>query len=145
MDWKVNQKWNSDDDFRAYLVGTLKLPNADAVLGKVLAAPVEFAKGTKRLRYAENAFYLESRPEPVLDDVGTGKHIDVKAIQEHLQRRAINAKISVKLDKNMQTAVSIKEWEIGGKIGFDIKLNPTKLRGPAQVRERLAWIEKEVG
>jgi hypothetical protein len=144
--WTVLKKYKNEDDFLDYLVDGLKLPNADAIYNKLATVPggiIPYAHGTRRLRYAAGAFYVEqAEGPPPLTDVGVGKHIAVKALQERWQGMAGRAIVTVKLDKTMQSAVSFGEYDKGGKEEVHVKLNPLKLKGPKQVEERILWVDK---
>lgn len=148
--WKQLKHFSDDDDFRAYLTGDLKLPNADAIIQKLTLGPVqggiEFAKGTRRLRYAEGAFYLEACAAPAapVADLGVGKHINIKSLEERWQHMAPNIKVTAKLDAHMEVAISYREYEEKGVCGIHVRLNPTKLKGPKQVEERVRWIDNEI-
>ena len=145
--WKQLKHYKAEDDFIDYLITELKLQNADAVLDKLVTVPggvIPYAKGTMRLRYAAGAFYVEEAlgPPPLsIMELGVGKHINIKALQERWQAMAKYIKVTVALDKNMQSAVSVKEYEIKDVVGIHVRLNPTKLLGPKQVEERVRWID----
>ncbi len=143
--WRQIKHYKTEDDFRDYLVDGLKLPNADAVLNKLVTTPggvIPYAKGTRRLRYAAGSFYVEeAEGPPPLADVGVGKHIDIKALQARWQFMAKNLKVTAALDKNMQTTVSVREYEEKGIAGIHVKLNPLKLKGPKKVEERVRWVD----
>jgi hypothetical protein len=152
-EWKPLKQFDDEDSFREYLATTLKLPNADAIVRKLTLemAPgqgIEFAKGTRRLRYSAGSFYLEAGTAPPLvplKDIGVGKHINIKALEERWQRMAPGLKITAKLDATMDITLSIYEYEKAGVAGIHVKLNPTRLLGPKQVEERVREVDKTVG
>ncbi len=143
--WKKLKHFADEDTFIDYLQAELKLPNADAVLNKLVTVPggvIPYAKGTQRLRYAAGSFYVEAAEGlPPMDNLGVGRHINVKALQERWQTMAKNIKVTVKLDKTMQPAVSIREYDEKDVAGIHVRLNPLKLKGAKQVEERVRWVD----
>lgn len=59
--------------------------------------------------------------------------IDPKAIQAELKELAGRTTVKVRLNTRLQVASSIRETENG----FDIKLNPKRLRNPKKLEEHL--------
>jgi len=145
QNWKQLKHYKAEDDFVDYLITELKLQNADAILNKLVTVPggtIPYAHGTRRLRYAAGTFYIEeAEGPPPIEDVGTGKQIDIKALQERWQAMAKYIKVTAQLDKNMQSAVSVKEYEIKDVAGIHVRLNPLKLKGSKQVEERVRWVD----
>jgi hypothetical protein len=144
--WKNARHWKTDDLFVLYLSETLHLNNADAIVQKLVSNPeahgiIEFAKGSKRLRYERGIFYLDDRDEV---DMGMGTNMNGEAIRQRLQALAGRAKVTVVLDKHLHCASSSREWCTSEADGFDIKLNPLKIKTPAKLREIMRDLEKEV-
>lgn len=48
-------------------------------------------------------------------------------------------KVSVKLDRNITSRVSLYHYEQGGVLGLNVLLNPTKVRSQKQLDEALAF------
>jgi hypothetical protein len=139
---KELKHWPTDDDLREYLITTLHLPNADTIVQKVtLEGPITFAKGTRQLAYKAGKYYLyELEPEP---DFGAGKALDTKALQARWQAQAPRAIVTVEAT-TYGCAIGIDEWERGNKIGLNIRLNIKQLRTAKQVREAIAYIDKQI-
>lgn len=137
---KVLLQWPNDDDLHDYLIGTLRLPNADAIVRKVtLEGPVTFSNGTRQLAYAKGSYYLyQLEPEP---DYGTGKRLEAAALQARWQAMAPNIKVECSLAATGYR-LAIHEWERGGVAGITIVLNTTKLKGNRQVAQAIAEVDR---
>ena len=133
--WQADRTWNDMDDFSDWLQQH-NMKNSDAIIAKLtLEGPIALAGGAKRLRYEHNNFYLEHSVESE-PDFGAGKQIDTEAIRKLLTKEASNFKMTVKLDRKMDIGLSIRESDNEqGDFRYDVRLNPTRLRGPKQVKE----------
>ena len=142
--WQSIKSWAEVEDFDFWL-RQQGLANNQTIIAKLVDTEevVLFASGTRRFRYSDGTFYLEAAP-PAPPDIGTGKHIDIKALRARWQGLCPNAQITARLDKTGISAAGMREWDKNEKIGVDIYLNPTRLRSPAQVAEKVAWIEREL-
>lgn len=142
--WKIKRHWNTDDDLDMWLKQQ-GLANSATILEKLtLEGPVAFASGKRRLRYEGGRFYLEEQMPDQISDFGIGNRINTKALQECLQRLAGNVKVTVRLDKTMDIACSLKEYDKGNHSGFDVRLNPSRLRGAKQMEDKIAWLKQTI-
>lgn len=75
--------------------------------------------------------------------------IDIKPIQAELAELAGNAVVRVRLDKSIDVASSIRQYEISKKgkseIGFDIKLNPNRFHSAKKLQEHINFLREDVG
>lgn len=143
--WINIHKWKTDDNLNQWL-REQGLENSQAIILKLVQGEIlTFAKGTRRLRYERNNFYLDKFFEE-RSDYGAGKEIDIKALQQRFQSMMPGAVIQVKLVRDKEaTAVGIYETDklyADNRMCYIVTLNPFKLRTPQKVMEKVRWIEQ---
>ncbi|MCK5641133.1 MAG: hypothetical protein KAJ19_10060 [Gammaproteobacteria bacterium] len=140
--WTQLQHWNTDDELDTWLKQQ-GLQNSQTIINKLaFGEELVFAKGTRRLRYAANKFYLD-KAVPI--SLGVGKDFDVATLRIRLQTIAgLVEKVHIEVDNKAKFTVDILETDVWDKPLYHIRLNPLRLTTPAKIHTMVADLERQL-